>query len=177
MSKEAMKQALEAFEDIASWYDHDKSCGALAGSMYDARCLATLEAETLRTAISEAESRSIEQAEKQEPYPLEEMQEEILRLSEIISTNAFYQAGHANALEWAAEMAALEDPRTSDWVYDDPHELAKALRKGPDFPSSQQPAQQCRTDGRCQYAIDSGAEGMGHCQKGKCVMPAKGENK
>jgi len=83
-----------------------------------------------------------EQPAQQEPYPLEEMQEEILRLSEIISTNAFYQAGHANALEWAAEMAVLEDPRTSDWVYDDPHELAKAVRKGPDFPSSQQPAQQ-----------------------------------
>lgn len=29
----------------------------------------------------------------------------------------------------------------------------------------------CRTDGRCQYAIDSGAEGMGHCPTGKCVMP------
>ena len=28
----------------------------------------------------------------------------------------------------------------------------------------------CRTDGRCQYAIESGAEGMGHCPKGKCVM-------
>jgi hypothetical protein len=32
-------------------------------------------------------------------------------------------------------MAVLEDPRTSDWVYDDLHDLAKALRKGPDFPS------------------------------------------
>jgi hypothetical protein len=29
----------------------------------------------------------------------------------------------------------------------------------------------CRTDGRCQYAIDSGAEEEGHCPKGKCVMP------
>ena len=29
---------------------------------------------------------------------------------------------------------------------------------------------QCRSDGRCQYAIDHGAEGMGHCPKGKCVM-------
>jgi hypothetical protein len=28
----------------------------------------------------------------------------------------------------------------------------------------------CRGDGRCQYAIDSGAEGLGHCPKGKCVM-------
>jgi hypothetical protein len=29
----------------------------------------------------------------------------------------------------------------------------------------------CRTDGRCQYAIDSGAEAEGRCPKGKCVMP------
>ena len=29
----------------------------------------------------------------------------------------------------------------------------------------------CRTDGRCQYAIDHGAEGLGHCPPGKCVMP------
>lgn len=28
----------------------------------------------------------------------------------------------------------------------------------------------CRTDGRCQYAIDHGAEGLGHCPAGKCVM-------
>jgi hypothetical protein len=31
----------------------------------------------------------------------------------------------------------------------------------------------CRTDGRCQYAIDHGAEGMGHCPVGKCAMPAE----
>ena len=37
------------------------------------------------------------------------------------------------------------------------------------------PEQVCRDDGRCQYAIDSGAEGMGHCPKGKCVMPAQPE--
>jgi len=30
----------------------------------------------------------------------------------------------------------------------------------------------CRDDGRCQYAIDHGAEGMGHCPDGKCVQPA-----
>ena len=29
----------------------------------------------------------------------------------------------------------------------------------------------CRLDGRCQYAIDSGAEGMAHCPEGKCVQP------
>lgn len=38
-----------------------------------------------------------------------------------------------------------------------------------------QPEQICRNDGRCQYAIDSGAEGMGHCPKGKCVMPSQPE--
>jgi hypothetical protein len=31
-------------------------------------------------------------------------------------------------------------------------------------------ASSCREDGRCQYAIDSGAEGMARCQPGKCVM-------
>ena len=36
----------------------------------------------------------------------------------------------------------------------------------PDYP--------CRHDGRCQYAIDSGAEGLGHCPRGKCVMPEGG---
>lgn len=30
----------------------------------------------------------------------------------------------------------------------------------------------CRDDGRCQYAIDHGAEGLGHCPKGKCAMPS-----
>jgi len=29
----------------------------------------------------------------------------------------------------------------------------------------------CRSDGRCQYAIDHGAEGLGHCPRGKCAMP------
>ena len=33
------------------------------------------------------------------------------------------------------------------------------------------PDYQCRNDGRCQYAIDSGAEELGHCPRGKCVMP------
>jgi hypothetical protein len=29
----------------------------------------------------------------------------------------------------------------------------------------------CRADGRCQYAIDHGAEGLGACPVGKCCMP------
>ncbi len=31
---------------------------------------------------------------------------------------------------------------------------------------------ECRADGRCQYAIDHGAEGLGCCPRGKCSMPA-----
>ena len=42
----------------------------------------------------------------------------------------------------------------TDYADEDPH---------PDYP--------CRHDGRCQYAIDHGAEGLGHCPRGKCVMP------
>lgn len=33
------------------------------------------------------------------------------------------------------------------------------------------PEPKCRQDGRCQYAIDHGAEGLGHCPPGKCAMP------
>ena len=32
-------------------------------------------------------------------------------------------------------------------------------------------AEPCRDDGRCQYAIDHGAEGLGHCPEEKCCMP------
>jgi hypothetical protein len=32
------------------------------------------------------------------------------------------------------------------------------------------PVAQCRDDGRCQYAIDHGAEGLAACPKGKCAM-------
>lgn len=31
----------------------------------------------------------------------------------------------------------------------------------------------CRSDGRCQYAIDHGAEDLGHCPVGKCVQPVQ----
>ena len=48
----------------------------------------------------------------------------------------------------------------------------RTCRKCGKGPCVGEPVKQCRTDGRCQYAIDSGAEGMGHCPKGKCVMPA-----
>ena len=36
---------------------------------------------------------------------------------------------------------------------------------------SRKPAINCRQDGRCQYAIDLGAEDLGHCPANKCRMP------
>lgn len=48
---------------------------------------------------------------------------------------------------------------------------------GPEFEGWEQRSgqpksvEQCRDDGRCQYAIDHGAEGMGHCPPDKCCMP------
>lgn len=43
------------------------------------------------------------------------------------------------------------------------YEFTKRIPHDPHYP--------CRHDGRCQYAIDHGVEGMGHCQAGKCAMP------
>lgn len=37
-------------------------------------------------------------------------------------------------------------------------------------PAPPHPDYPCRSDGRCQYAIDHGAEGLGHCPRGKCAM-------
>lgn len=45
-----------------------------------------------------------------------------------------YLQGHKDGLEWAAQLAEASHPHTGDWLYDDPVELAKAIRKGPDMP-------------------------------------------
>ncbi|HGO4341318.1 TPA: DUF551 domain-containing protein [Klebsiella pneumoniae] len=48
-----------------------------------------------------------------------------------------YLQGHKDGLEWSAQLAEANHPETGDWLYDDPIELAKAIRKGPDMPPSQ----------------------------------------
>ncbi|HBR2264327.1 TPA: DUF551 domain-containing protein [Klebsiella pneumoniae] len=48
-----------------------------------------------------------------------------------------YLQGHKDSLEWAAQLAEANHPETGDWLYDDPIELAKAIRKGPDMPPVQ----------------------------------------
>lgn len=45
-----------------------------------------------------------------------------------------YLQGQKDGLEWAAQLAEANHPHTGDWLYDDPIELAKAIRKGPDMP-------------------------------------------
>ncbi|MGX4976709.1 hypothetical protein [Enterobacter roggenkampii] len=48
-----------------------------------------------------------------------------------------YLQGHKEGLEWAAQLAEANHPETGDWFYDDPIDLAKAIRKGPDMPPAQ----------------------------------------
>ncbi|HIG2256673.1 TPA: hypothetical protein ACYFAY_005891 [Klebsiella pneumoniae] len=48
-----------------------------------------------------------------------------------------YLQGHKDGMEWAAQLAEANHPETGDWLYDDPIELAKAIRKGPDMPPAQ----------------------------------------
>ncbi|HBY8501659.1 TPA: DUF550 domain-containing protein [Klebsiella pneumoniae] len=57
--------------------------------------------------------------------------------SESVELPFDYLQGHKDGLEWAAQLAEANHPETGDWLYDDPIELAKAIRKGPDMPPAQ----------------------------------------
>ena len=57
--------------------------------------------------------------------------------SESVELPLDYLQGHKDGLEWAAQLAEANHPDTGDWLYDDPIELAKAIRKGPDMPPVQ----------------------------------------
>ncbi|EAA4204226.1 hypothetical protein DQD56_06410 [Salmonella enterica subsp. enterica serovar Schwarzengrund] len=48
-----------------------------------------------------------------------------------------YLQGHKDGLECAAQLAEANHPQTGDWLYDDPIDLARAIRKGPDMPTVQ----------------------------------------
>lgn len=56
--------------------------------------------------------------------------------SESVEMPLDYLQGHKDGLEWAAQLAEANHPQTGDWLYDDPIELAKAIRKGPDMPAA-----------------------------------------
>ena len=55
----------------------------------------------------------------------------------------------------------------------DPSDMSAEVRARLGAERAWKPVAQCRTDGRCQYAIDHGAEGLGHCPEGKCCMPGE----
>ncbi len=57
--------------------------------------------------------------------------------SEPVELPLDYLQGRKDGLEWAAQLAEANHPDTGDWLYDDPIELAKAIRKGPDMPPAQ----------------------------------------
>ena len=65
MSKEAMKLALEALEEIESYYGYDRSVGAMASSMYEASNLAKITSTRIREALAE-------QPAQQEPVAMHE---------------------------------------------------------------------------------------------------------
>lgn len=81
--------------------------------------------------------------------------------SESVELPLDYLQGHKDGLEWAAKLAEANHPETGDWLYDDPIELAKAIRKGPDMPPVQ-PALDTKpvayTDERNLGYIDRGRE-------------------
>ncbi|EBU9287289.1 DUF551 domain-containing protein [Salmonella enterica subsp. enterica serovar Mbandaka] len=58
-----------------------------------------------------------------------------------------YLQGHKDGLEWVAQLAEANHPQTGDWLYDDPIELARAIRKGPDMPTVQAGNSPATTDG------------------------------
>ena len=81
--------------------------------------------------------------------------------SESVELPLDYLHGRKDGLEWASKLAEANHPETGDWLYDDPIELAKAIRKGPDMPPSQ-PALDTKpvayTDERNLGYIDRGRE-------------------
>lgn len=88
--------------------------------------------ESLSARIAELESgtRSIKEDYQLEAYRM--LTDLIINNDERLSFD--YLNGHKDGLEWAAQLAEANHPETGDWLYDDPIELAKAIRKGPDMP-------------------------------------------
>ncbi|HCI6114398.1 TPA: hypothetical protein NPN70_001770 [Klebsiella quasipneumoniae subsp. similipneumoniae] len=79
--------------------------------------------------------------------------------SESIELPLDYLQGHKDGLEWASQLAEANHPETGDWLYDDPIELAKAIRKGPDMPPTQPapvvPEEKTIPNTLSMYAVDA----------------------
>ena len=55
------------------------------------------------------------------------------QVSQPYTLPADYLQGYKDGCEWSALMAEANHPQTGDWLFDDPIDLAKAIRKGPEM--------------------------------------------
>ncbi|HCC2947440.1 TPA: DUF551 domain-containing protein [Klebsiella pneumoniae] len=99
------------------------------------RALAVKKVESLKFAITQSAFTNIRRGLEEElqlaEFALAAMD------SEPVEMPLDYLQGHKDGLEWASQLAEANHPETGDWLYDDPIELAKAIRKGPDMPPAQ----------------------------------------
>ncbi|EFJ8632540.1 DUF551 domain-containing protein [Escherichia coli] len=109
--------AMEIDDDFDSAFEHGKAVGwnAYRAAMLQADGPLTNEG----TMQLSGNSEQIEPVSNRDELPLD------------------YLQGHKDGLEWAAQMAEANNPQTGDWLYDDPIDLARAIRKGPDMPTVQ----------------------------------------
>ncbi|HGK5934630.1 TPA: hypothetical protein ACJ3D1_004454 [Klebsiella pneumoniae] len=102
----------------------------------------TITRERIQRIIRAIDSESYDEEEIREWLTSDEIME-LARMalaamdSEPVELPLDYLHGHKDGLEWAAQLAEANHPETGDWLYDDPIELAKAIRKGPDMPPVQ----------------------------------------
>lgn len=94
-----------------------------------------------KSAITRERARQIFLGNGPEPSASEERELARMALAAMDSESGClpldYLQGHKDGLEWAAQLAEANHHETLDWLYDDPIELAKAIRKGPDMPPVQ----------------------------------------
>lgn len=90
--------------------------------------------------------------------------EQLKPLSHGVKFPLDYLQGHKDGLEWAAQLAEANHPQTGDWLYDDPIELAGAIRKGPDMPTVQDGNSPATPDGWAlvpkRLTAENGAKGV-----------------
>lgn len=94
-----------------------------------------------KSTITRERARQIFLGNGPEPSASEERELASMALAAMDSESGYlpldYLQGHKDGLEWAAQLAEANHPETGDWLYDDPIDLAKAIRKGPDMPPAQ----------------------------------------
>lgn len=85
-----------------------------------------------------------------------------------------YLQGYKDGCEWSALMAEANQPQTGDWLYDDPLELAKAIRKGPDMLPTASDFREIpnSSTNNCRENADSSTNGWIPCSE---RLPAKGQ--